>query len=159
MFQISEESINQSIELFNAASEDEINEFSDRYADTQEALVGYVFQTAAEDDDEELLSYFVYYYTLIMLIFEKSGAKIPLITDEFIDSFHEDYLELIDEYSESEDFAELNDFVGQPVLMDFLLHDINTEDDQGSMIEEDMQNILSMVLIGLVGILTKSIED
>jgi len=114
-----------------------------------------VFQTAAEDDDDELLSYFVYYYTLIMHIFENSGKKLPVIDDAFIDAFHEDYLELIDEYTESEDFSELVDFIGQPVLIDFLLHDISTADDEGNMIDEEMQNILSMVLIGLVGILTK----
>lgn len=155
MLQISEEVINTSIEFINSASEDVLNDYSERYADTQESLVGYVFQTAAEDDDDELLSYFVYYYTLIMHIFENSGKKLPVIDDAFIDAFHEDYLELIDEYTESEDFSELVDFIGQPVLIDFLLHDISTADDEGNMIDEEMQNILSMVLIGLVGILTK----
>lgn len=155
MFQISEEVINSSIEFINSASEDVLNQYSERYADTQESLVGYVFQTAAEDDDEELLSYFVYYYTLTMHIFENSGKKLPVIDDAFIDAFHEDYLELIDEYTESEDFSELVDFIGQPILIDFLLQDISSSDDEGNMIDEEMQNILSMVLIGLVGILTK----
>lgn len=155
MLQISEEVINQSIEFINSASEDVLNEYSERYADTQESLVGYVFQTAAEDDDDELLSYFVYYYTLIMYVFETAGKKLPVVDDAFIDGFHEDYLELIDEYSENEDFSELNDFIGQPILLDFLLHDISTEDDEGNVIDEEMQNILSMVLIGLVGVLTK----
>jgi hypothetical protein len=49
----------------------------------------------------------------------------------------------------------LSDFIGQPVLIDFLLQDISSEDDEGNEIDEDTQNILSMVLIGLVGILTK----
>ncbi len=155
MLQISEESINQSIEFINSASEDVLNEYSERYADTQESLVGYVFQTAAEDDDDELLSYFVYYYTLIMHIFENAGKKLPVVDDAFIDAFHEEYLELIDEYTENEDFSELSDFIGQPVLIDFLLQDISSEDDEGNEIDEDTQNILSMVLICLVGILTK----
>jgi hypothetical protein len=155
MLQISEEIINSSIEFINSASEDVLNQYSERYADTQESLVGYVFQTAAEDDDEELLSYFVYYYTLIMHIFENAGKKPPVIDDAFIDSFHEEYLELIDEYTESEDFSELNDFIGQPVLVDFLLQDISSSDEDGNTIDEEMQNILSMVLLGLVGILTK----
>ena len=62
---------------------------------------------------------------------------------------------MIDEYTENEDFSELSDFIGQPVLIDFLLQDISSEDDEGNEIDEDTQNILSMVLIGLVGILTK----
>lgn len=155
MLQISEEAIQASIDFINSASEDVLNQYSERYADTQESLVGYVFQTAAEDDDEELLSYFVYYYTLIMHIFEHSGKDIPVIDDAFIDSFHEEYLELIDEYTENEDFSELSDFIGQPLLIDFLLQDISSADEDGNTIDEDMQNILSMVLLGLVGILTK----
>jgi hypothetical protein len=155
MLQISEEAIQASVDFINAASEDVLNDYSERYADTQESLVGYVFQTAAEDDDEELLSYFVYYYTLIMHIFETTGKALPVVDDAFIDAFHEEYLELIDEYTENEDFSELSDFIGQPVLIDFLLQDISSADEDGNTIDEDMQNILSMVLLGLVGILTK----
>jgi hypothetical protein len=40
-------------------------------------------------------------------------------------------------------------------LIDFLLQDISSADEDGNTIDEDMQNILSMVLLGLVGILTK----
>ena len=158
MIQILEEKIIEAIEFINDSSDDALDKYADLYADTQESLVGYVFQIANENDDDELLSYFVYYYTLIMYIFEKEFGTLATIPDEEIDSFHEEYSELLEEYSENEDFSELNDFVGQPVLVDFLIHDISSADEKGYVLPDETQNILNTVLIGLVGILSKSVN-
>ena len=158
MRQILEEKVIEAIEFINSARDDVLDQYSERYADTQESLVGYVFQIATENDDDELLSYFVYYYTLIMYIFEKAFGSLVTVPDEAIDSFHAEYSELLEEYSENEDFSELNDFIGQPVLVDFLIHDISSDDENGNVLPDETQNILNTVLIGLVGILSKSVN-
>jgi len=158
MKQISEEVIEKSMAFINAANDEVLNQKSEQYADNHETLVAYVFQSAAEDDDEDLLGYLVYYYTLIMNIFETAGFQIPEISDEFIDEFHNEYLEIIENFDEDEDYTELSDFIGQPVLMSFLVQDISMEDDEGQSIDEEMQSMLNMILVGLVGILSRAIK-
>jgi hypothetical protein len=158
MRQIFEQKIEDAIDFINEASDATLDKYSERYADSQESLVGYVFQTAIEDNDEELLSYFVYYYTLIMYIYELSFGELNVISDEEIDSFHEEYNEVLESYAGNEDFSELVNFIGQPILMDFLIQDIASEDESGNKLSDEMQNILNTVLIGLVGILSRSVN-
>ena len=158
MKQISEEVIEKSVAFINSASDEVLNQKSEQYADSYETLVAYVFQSAAEDDDDDLMGYLVYYYTLIMNVFETAGFEIPQISDEAIDEFHETYLEMIEEFKDDEDYAELSNFIGQPVLMSFLIQDISMEDDEGIAIDEELQSMLNMILIGLVGVLTKNVK-
>jgi len=158
MKQISEEVIEKSVAFINSASDEVLNQKSEQYADSYETLVAYVFQSAAEDDDDDLMGYLVYYYTLIMNIFETAGVEIPQISDEAIDEFHETYLEMIEEFKDDEDYAELSNFIGQPVLMSFLIQDISMEDDEGNAIDEELQSMLNMILIGFVGVLTKNVK-
>jgi hypothetical protein len=120
--------------------------------------VAYVFQTAAEENDEDLLGYLVYYYTLIMEIFETAGFQIPQVDDEMIDAFHEEYIEILEDFQENEDFAMLSDFIGQPVLMSFLIEDIEMEDEYGNKIDDSTQSMLNVILLGLVGILNRAVN-
>ena len=159
MKQISETAIEKSLAFINGANDDMLNQKSEQYADNYETLVAYVFQTAAEDNDEELLGYLVYYYTLIMNIFETAGFQIPEVSDELIDAFHEEYLEIIEEFQDEENYSELSDFIGQPVLMSFLIQDMSMEDEDGQQIDEEMQSMLNMILIGLVGILNRAVNN
>lgn len=158
MKQISESVIEKSLAFINGANDDLLNQKSEQYADNYESLVAYVFQTAAEDNDEDLLGYLVYYYTLIMNIFETAGFQIPQVEDEMIDAFHSEYLEIIEDFQEEEDFSELSEFIGQPVLMNFLIQDMDMEDEDGNQIDEEMQSMLNMILIGLVGILNRAVN-
>ncbi len=158
MKQISEDAIEKSLAFINSASDDVLNQISERYADNYESLVAYVFQTATEENDEDLLGYLVYYYTLIMNIFETSGYTIPQVSDDMIDAFHEEYLEILEDFEEERDFTELNDFIGQPVLMSFLIQDIEMADEDGNQIDEETQSMLNMILIGFIGVLNRAIN-
>jgi hypothetical protein len=158
MKQISEEVIEKSLAFINNASDDILNLKSEEYADNYETLVAYVFQTAAEENDEDLLGYLVYYYTLIMNIFETAGYHIPEVSDSMIDAFHDEYLELIEEFQEDEDYSDLSTFIGQPTLMSFLIQDMEMEDEDGSKIDEELQSMLNMILIGFVGVLNRAVN-
>jgi hypothetical protein len=113
MHQITEDIIEKSLSFINNANDEELNQKSEQYADKHESLVAYVFQTATEDNDEELLGYLVYYYTLILNIFENAGLSIPEISDDHIDEFHNEYLELIDDFNEEKEYPELVDWTFQ----------------------------------------------
>lgn len=158
MKQISEDAIDKALDFINAANDEVLNQKSEHYADNYESLVAYVFQTAAEENDEDLLGYLVYYYTLIMNIFETAGFEIPTVDDALIDEFHEEYLEILEDFDEERDFTELGDFIGQPVLMSFIIQDIDMEDDNGVKIDEEMQSMLNMILIGFVGVLNRAVN-
>lgn len=158
MKQISEDVIEKSLAFINAANDEVLNQKSEQYADNYETFVAYVFQTAAEENNEDMLGYLIYYYTLIMNIFETAGFDVQPVSDELIDEFHNEYLEIIEGFQEEEDYAELSDFIGQPVLMNFLIQDMDMEDDDGNRIDEEMQSMLNMILIGFVGILHRSVN-
>jgi hypothetical protein len=158
MKQISESVIEESLAFLNEANDDLLNQKTEQYAEKYESLVAYVFQTAAEENDEDLLGYLVYYYTLIMEIFETAGFQIPQVDDEMIDSFHEEYIEILEDFQENEDFAMLSDFIGQPVLMSFLIEDIEMEDEYGNKIDDSTQSMLNVILLGLVGILNRAVN-
>lgn len=156
--QISEESLLEAIKTIDGLTEENIDDFSEKYIVSQPDFMGYLMSSALEFNNEEVLDYLVYYYNIFMESADREGATIKKVDDDIIDAFHEDYLTVLDEYSESENRDLIETFCNQPNLLYFLIDEIHSEDDKGAVLSDDSKSQLFIIGIALIGLLNRAIN-
>lgn len=156
--QIKEDSLLKSIEIIDGLTEENINDFSEKHIVTQPDFMGYLMSSALEFNNEELLDYLVYYYNIFLEAASIEGLNIKIVDEALIDDFHNEYVDVLDEYSESEERELLETFCNQPALLYFLIDEINSVDEQGDVLSDETKSQLFIIGIALIGLLNRAIN-
>jgi hypothetical protein len=156
--QISINSLKKAVEKIDSLDEEGLEKVSETYVLQQTHLVGYLMSSAIEFENEALLELLIYYYNIFMEACSIEGASSTPVTEDDIDLYHDEFTEMLDEYSDKEDMDVIEDFVNQPILLSFLANEVQEEDETGQKLDEDTANLLFMVGISMIGLIDRSIN-
>ncbi|PKR79865.1 hypothetical protein CW751_12995 [Brumimicrobium salinarum] len=157
MAHINEKNITEAVLKIDGLSEDSLEKISETHVLAQETLVGYILSSAIEYENDSLMDYMIYYFNIFSEAISMQGLKMKKIDEDTIDEFQEEYVETLDEYVETEDQDLIGSFCNQPMMLSFLLHEINEEDETGERMEEELASHVFIVGIALIALMNRAI--
>ena len=150
------EDIENALDKFDSLDDAGLERLSETYTLAQTELLGYLMQAVHEYENEELSSYIMYYFCIIMESVSQSGIKLERVTDEMIDAFHEEFMDVLEEYAGEEDPAILDTYINQPNLIGFIAEELDGEDEDGNVLDVETSSQLFIVLSAMVGLLNRA---
>jgi hypothetical protein len=157
MKQVSVKSIENAVHKIDAMDEDALERYSETTVLGQEEFMGYIMSAALEFENEELLNYLMYYYTIFHESFVQEGLTIAKIDETMIETFQEEYFSILDEYQENEDFDVLLAFANQQYLMEFLLMEIQPDEEHPEeSLDEDTADHLFLVGTAMISMFSRA---
>lgn len=157
MTQITEKHITEAVLKIDGLTEESLEKISETYVLAQQDLVGYVLSSAIEYENDSLLDYMIYYFNIFSEAMALQGVKMKKIDEAFIDDFQEEYIATLDEYMETGNDELIEVLCNQPMMLSFLIHEINGEDETGKTMEEDLANHVFIVGIALIALMNRAI--
>ena len=157
MRHVSLKSIEAAIKKVDNLDDDSLERLSETFALSQEVLLGYAMSAAVEYQNEQLEGLLIYYFCLISESFQQEGIQVRKVTEDDIDSFEEPYFEMLDQYFEKEDEEILESFCDQPILAQFMGMEISTEDEDGTMLDDETATQLFIVALAIITLLNRAI--
>ena len=157
MRHVSLKSIEAAIKKVDNLDDDSLERLSETFALSQEVLLGYAMSAAVEYQNEQLEGLLIYYFCLINESFQQEGIQIRKVTEDDIDAFEEPYFEMLDQYFEKEDEEILESFCDQPILAQFMGMEISTEDEDGTMLDDETATQLFIVALAIITLLNRAI--
>lgn len=158
MKHVTVKSIEKAIDKVDNLDEDGLEKLAETYALAQQTLLGYIMSAAEEYENEQLEGLLIYYYCLISEAFAQQGILHEQITEEMIDQFEEPYFEMLDEYFDKEDEDIINDFTDQPDLIQFMMMEISTADEDGTTLDDDTATQLFIVTTAMITLFNRAIR-
>ena len=158
MKHVSVKAIDKAIDKVDNLNEDGLEKLAETYALAQPILLGYVMSAADEYENEQLEGLLIYYFCLISEAFSQEQITVGQVTEDNIDEFEEPYFEMLDAYFEKDEEEILQDFCDQPELMQFMMMEISTEDEDGSSLDDETATQLFIVTTALIVLLTRTIK-
>lgn len=155
---ITEENLQKAITVIDGITEKDIEAFSEKHIVPQPNFMAYLMSSAFEFNNEEILDYLVYYYNIFCEAASLQGIQIKTIDEPIIDKFHEEYIEVLDEYSTTEDRDLIETFCNQPALLYFMIDEIHSEDPEGNVLNDEMKSQLFLIGVALIGLLNRGIN-
>lgn len=157
MTQITEKYITEAVLKIDGLTEDSLEKLSETHVLAQETFVGYILSSAIEYENDSLLDYMIYYFNIFSEALNMQGVKMKKIDEDMIDEFQEEYIETLDEYMETDDEDLIGSLCNQPLMLSFLLHEINGEDETGAVMEEELATQVFLVGIALIALFNRAI--
>ena len=157
MRHVSLKSIEAAIKKVDNLDDDSLERLSETFTLSQEVLLGYAMSAAVEYQNEQLEGLLIYYFCLINESFQQEGIQIRKVSEDDIDAFEEPYFEMLDQYFEKEDEEILESFCDQPILAQFMGMEISTEDEDGTMLDDETATQLFIVALAIITLLNRAI--
>lgn len=157
MSQIKEKSITDAVLKIDNLEDEALNKLAETYTLSQEQFLGYIMSSVLEYENEELTNYLIYYFYIFMEAFTQQGVSLKVIDDDLIDEFHEEYIQVIDEYVETDDEDLITTFCNQSMLLSFLIAEIQSEDENGEMLSDDIASQIFLVGVAMIALLNRAI--
>ncbi len=154
---VSSDSIIKAVKKIDSLSEEALEKLVEAYALQQEDLLPYLMQAGFDFENEDLNAFSVYYFAIVMEAFNAEGIKLNPVTEDDISEFQESYLLALDEVSK-EDFLPMHELLNQPHLISFILNELEAKDEDGESFDDETQNQLFIVLMGMIGLLNNAIK-
>jgi hypothetical protein len=154
---VTTESIIKATEKIDSISEDALEKKIETFTLQQPNLMEYLMQAGFDFENEDLNAFTVYYFAITMEAFNIEGIKLNLINEDKISEFQESFLLALDEVSK-EDFLPMHELLNQPHLISFILNELEAKDEDGESFDDETQNQLFIVLMGMIGLLNLAIE-
>ena len=155
MKQVSIKSIESAIDKIDNLDDDGLERISETYALAQPTLLGYIMSAAVEYQNEQLEGLLIYYYCLISETFTQEGATVGVVSEDDIDAFEEPFSEMLDQYFDKEEEDIIHDFTDQPELIQFMMMEITTKDEDGTSLDDDTATQLFIVTAAMITLLTR----
>lgn len=134
-------------------NDQELEQLCEKHTLNQPELLEYILSASVEYKNEQLEGLLVYYFCLLMEI-RINKAPIELkIDEETIVSFEENFLNIINEYFESEKIELLEEYTDQGELVKFMIIEISTPDEDGSKLDEETAIQLFISSIAMIKLL------
>ena len=87
--------------------------------------------------------------------FKNAGFQLKTIDEDLIDDFQEPFHEALDLIHTSEDYSEISALINQPVIENWIVDEIASEDADGDILDEQTQIQLYLVVMTMIGLLNK----
>ncbi|MGB0915414.1 MAG: hypothetical protein ACPGVI_05040 [Crocinitomicaceae bacterium] len=158
MEHVSIKSIEKAITKVDNLNEDGLEKLAETYALAQQVLLGYIMSAATEYKNERLEGLLIYYYCLISESFAQQGVLLDQITEDQIDAFEEPFFEMLDEYFDKDDQEIINNFVDQPDLIQFMMIEISTEDEDGTSLDDETATQLFIVTTAMITLMNRVVK-
>lgn len=153
MKQVSFQSIEHAIQKIDNLDDDQLETISEKFANAQQPLLGYLLSAVDEYQNEKLEGLIIYYFCLLSACFEEEGMSLTEISDEAIDAFQEPYFEMLDAYFENNEEEILEDFCDEPELNRFMAMEVSTEDTDGSSLDDETATQLFIVATAMIALM------
>ncbi len=157
MAQISIENLEGAINKIDSLEGDALEKLIETYTLSQEDLVNYILQAGLEYENENLNSFSIYYFAIAMEAFIQSGDTPRHITEDDIEDFQEPFLLCLDAIYKDEDYTPMHDLIQQNNLLQFILNDIEAEDEDGVSLDEETKTQLFIVCSSMIGLINSVI--
>jgi hypothetical protein len=154
---VTTESIVKATEKIDSISEDALEKKIETFTLQQPELMEYLMQAGFDFENEDLNAFTVYYFAITMEAFNIEGIKLKEINEDEISEFQDSFLLALDELCK-EDFLPMHELLNQPHLISFILNELEAKDEDGESFDDETQNQLFIVLMGMIGLLNLAIE-
>lgn len=158
MKQVTFGSIEKAIQKIDNLDDDGLERISETYALAQPTLLGYIMSAAIEYNNEQLEGLLIYYYCLISEAYAQEQVRTAEVTEDDIDAFEQPFFDMLDEYFDKEDEEIIQDFTEQADLINFMMMEITTQDDDGTQLDDDTATQLFIVTAALITLLSRAIQ-
>lgn len=158
MTQISINSIEKAIQKVDNLNDDGLEKLAETYALAQQTLLGYIMTAAVEYNNEQLEGLLIYYYCLISESFAQQQVTISVIEEDEIDAFEEPFFQMLDQYFETENEEVIHDFTDQSELVNFMMIEISTADEDGTSLDDDTATQLFIVMLAMITLMGRAIK-
>lgn len=155
MQHIKQSNIEAAIEIVDNLDDEKLESLFEKYAEKYEVILSYMHSAADEYENDELHGLLAYYFCLISECFEQAQVQVNKITEDDVEAFEEDFFEMLDEYFETDNFELLEEYTDQPELIQFMLMEISTPDDDGSEMDDETATQLFIVTSAMITLLAK----
>jgi len=157
MTQVSHESIEKALQRIDNLTDDALDKLIETYTLSQQDLVDYIMQAGAEYENEDLNIYGIYYFAIIYESFLQQGLTPRTITEADVDEFQEPFLEALDAIHTKEDHTPLQELISQINLQEFMVAEIEAQDEDGEELTEETKTQLFIVTAAIIGLLNESV--
>lgn len=157
MKQVSLAAIEKAIEVIDNLTDEQLEKITERYAEAQESLLGYVMTAPEEYKNEDLEGLLIYYFCLVLEAFKQEGIELRSVTEEDIDALEEPFFDMLDQYFEDDDEEIIESFCDQPHLAQFMAMEVSEEDEDGSALSEETATQLFIVSLAMISLLNRAI--
>lgn len=157
MKHVSLAAIEKAIEVIDNLTDEQLENITERYAEAQESLLGYVMTAPEEYKNEDLEGLLIYYFCLVLEAFKQEGVELRSVTEEDIDALEEPFFDMLDQYFEDDDEEIIESFCDQPHLAQFMAMEVSEEDEDGSALSEETATQLFIVSLAMISLLNRAI--
>lgn len=157
MKHVSLAAIEKAIEVIDNLTDEQLENITERYAEAQESLLGYVMTAPEEYKNEDLEGLLIYYFCLVLEAFKQEGIELHSVTEEDIDALEEPFFDMLDQYFEDDDEEIIESFCDQPHLAQFMAMEVSEEDEDGSALSEETATQLFIVSLAMISLLNRAI--
>lgn len=155
MPQISPENIDAAIDKIDNLNEDALDKLIETFTLSQDELVNYILQAGFEYENDELNMYSMYYFAIIYESFLQQNLNPATISDQIIEDFQEPFHLALDAIHSEEDHVPLQELLNQPHLIEFMINEIEAEDEDGDTLDEETKTQLFIVSSSIIGLLNQ----
>ena len=157
MSTITTASIQKSLDKIDQLGDDALDQLIETFALQQEHLLNYVMQAGIEYENEDLNAFSIYYFAVILEAFFQQGLKLKAISEDDIDKFQDPFVLTLDAINKDEDYTPLHELIGQTNLVQFMINEIEAEDEDGESLDEETKTQLFIVSSSMIGLLNASV--
>ena len=148
--------INAALQKIEGMEDEALDKLIETFTLEQTPLIGYALQASMEFQNEELDSLVMYYFAVIYQTFLNADYKVKVVSDELIEAFQEPFHNALDMIHTTEDYSEISSLINQPVLENWMVDEIGSEDAEGNTLSDETQIQLYLVAMTMIGLLNKS---
>ena len=134
-------------------NDQELELLCEKHTLNQPELLEYILSASVEYKNEQLEGLLVYYFCLLMEIRINKSPLGLKIDEETIVTFEDNFLNIINEYFESEKIELLEEYTDQGELVKFMIIEISTPDEDGSKLDEETAIQLFISSIAMIKLL------
>lgn len=156
--QVSHESIDKALDKIDNLSDEALDQLIEKYTLEQQDLVDYIMQAGAEYENEDLNIYGIYYFAIIYESFLQQGLTPRKISEDDIDEFQEPFLEALDAIHNNENHTPLQELISQINLQEFMVAEIDAQDEDGEELDEETKTQLFVVSAAVIGLLNEAVS-
>ncbi len=158
MSQISIENIEAAIAKIDGLDEEALDKLIETFTLKQQHLVNYLLQAGLEYENEDLNVFSIYYFAIVFEAFIQQGLTLNEITEDAIEAFQDPFVLALDAIYKDEDYAAMQDLMQQHHLAQFMMNEIEAQDEDGETLPDDTKTQLFIVSSGMIALLNGAID-
>lgn len=159
MSTISIKSIEKAVEKIDSLDDEALEKLIETFALSQEELLNYIMMAGVEYGNEDLNAFSIYYFAIVMEAFNQEGVKLRTVTEEEVDEFQEPFVAALDAIHDSENYGPIEELVEQLNLLQFMVNEIEAEDEDGDSFDEETKTQLFIVSTSMIGLMNQAITS